>query len=88
MEYGIIYLCVINIITFLLYGYDKQQAKQKLRRIPEKVLLGLAAIGGSIGALWGMKVYRHKIRKWKFILGVPLILVLQIAIVIYFGFVY
>lgn len=88
MEYVIIYLFVINIITFLLYGYDKQKAKRKLRRIPEKVLLGLAVIGGSIGALLGMKVYRHKIRKWKFIVGVPVILVLQIAAAIYLGFVH
>lgn len=88
MEYGVIYLFVINIITFFLYGFDKQMARLKLRRIPEKVLLGLAVIGGSVGALWGMKAYRHKIRKWKFIAGVPLVLVLQIIAVFYFSFVH
>lgn len=87
MEYGIVYLCVINIITFLLYGLDKQKAKQNRWRIPEKVLLGAAAFGGTIGALIGMRMFHHKTQKWKFKAGVPLILVLQIAAAIYFGFV-
>lgn len=87
MEYGIVYLCVINIITFLLYGLDKQKAKQNRWRIPEKVLLGAAAFGGTIGALIGMGMFHHKTQKWKFKAGVPLILVLQIAAAIYFGFV-
>lgn len=87
MEYGIVYLCVINIITFLLYGLDKQKAKQNRWRIPEKVLLGAAAFGGTIGALIGMRMFHHKTQKWKFKAGVPLILVLQIATAIYFGFV-
>lgn len=86
MEYVILYLCIINIITFILYGFDKKRAKQKGRRIPEKVLLGLAAAGGAIGALAGMRAFRHKIRKWKFALGVPFMFVLQIATIIYFGF--
>lgn len=87
MEYGIIYLFVINIITYFLYGLDKQKAKQNRWRIPEKVLLGLAAFGGTIGALLGMRMFRHKTQKWKFKLGVPVILAIQIALVIYFGFV-
>lgn len=88
MKYGITYLCVINIITFFLYGFDKKRARCKLRRIPEKVLIGLALIGGSVGALLGMNVFHHKIRKWKFIISIPLILMLQIIAVSYFSFVH
>ena len=87
MEYGIIYLFAINIITFLLYGLDKQKAKQNRWLIPEKVLLGAAVLGGSIGALLGMRMFHHKTQKWKFKLGVPVILALQIAAMIYFVFV-
>ena len=53
----------INFINFLLFGYDKFQAKQGGWRIPERVLLGLTLIGGGIGALAGMLVFRHKTRK-------------------------
>lgn len=88
MKYVMIYLVVINVITFSLYGSDKKRARWDRRRIPEKVLLGLAAVGGSVGAWMGMKVYRHKIRKWKFIIGVPLILILQILAVSYYSFVH
>ncbi len=88
MEYGIMYLFVINVITFLLYGLDKQKAKQNRWRIPEKVLLGAATLGGTIGALIGMRMFHHKTQKWKFKAGVPLIFVLQFAAVIYFGFVH
>lgn len=88
MKDVIVYLFIINIITFLLYGSDKKRARWDRRRIPEKVLLGLAAVGGSVGAWMGMKVYRHKIRKWKFIIGVPLILILQILAVSYYSFVH
>ena len=86
MKYVMIYLAIINIITFSLYGSDKKRARWDRRRIPEKVLLGLAVIGGSVGAWMGMKVYRHKIRKWKFIIGVPLILILQILAISYYSF--
>lgn len=88
MEYGIIYLSVMNIITFLLYGLDKQKAKQNRWRIPEKVLFGAAVFGGTIGALAGMRMFHHKTQKWKFKVGVPLVLGLQIAALIYFGFVH
>lgn len=87
MKYVVIYLVVVNIMTCLLYGLDKLKAIKDYRRIPEKVLLGMAIIGGSVGAAVGMQVFRHKIRKRKFKLGVPLIFVLQLAVIIYFGFV-
>ena len=77
------YLIVINIVTFLVYGIDKWKAKQGCWRISEATLLILAVIGGSIGALLGMKVWRHKTQHKKFKYGLPLILLAQIA-TIYF----
>ena len=63
MEYVILYLGVINIVAFLLYGLDKQKARQNRWRIPEKILLGAAAIGGTIGAFAGMQMFHHKTQK-------------------------
>ena len=77
------YLIVINVVTFLVYGIDKWKAKQGSWRISEATLLILAVIGGSIGALLGMKVWRHKTMHKKFKYGLPLILLAQIA-TIYF----
>ena len=76
------YLIVINIVTFTVYGIDKWKAKQGSWRISEATLLILAIIGGSIGALLGMKVWRHKTQHKKFKYGVPLILLTQISLVI------
>lgn len=78
--YLIIYLVIINVMTFIVYGVDKRKAKQSKWRIRESTLLGLAAIGGSIGALLAMKILRHKTLHNQFKYGVPLILVAQIAI--------
>ncbi len=77
----ILYLIVINIVAFLAYGADKQKAKEKKWRTPESVLLMLAVLGGSIGALLGMKVFHHKTKHPKFFIGVPAILILQIIAV-------
>lgn len=60
LVYIVIYLAIINVITFVVYGLDKWNAKQSKWRIRESTLLGLAAIGGSIGALLAMKILRHK----------------------------
>ena len=78
----ILYLVAINVVTFLLYGIDKLKAKRLKWRIPESVLLGLAVIGGSVGAWLGMMVWRHKTQHKKFRYGIPLILAMQIAILI------
>ena len=75
------YLIVINIVTFLVYGIDKWKAKQGNWRISEATLLILAVIGGSIGALLGMKVWRHKTMHKKFKYGLPLILIIQIILI-------
>ena len=86
MQTVILYLGFINIATFLAYGLDKQKARQNRWRIPEKVLLGLAVAGGSVGALVGMWSFHHKTRKMKFKIGVPFIFLLQCVGVIYFKF--
>jgi uncharacterized membrane protein YsdA (DUF1294 family) len=80
----IIYLVVINIVTFITYGIDKRKAIKKLWRIPEATLILLAAVGGSIGALLGMLFFHHKTKHRKFTIGVPVILALQLIICLYF----
>ena len=75
------YLIVINIVTFLVYGIDKWKAKQGSWRISEATLLILAVIGGSIGALLGMKIWHHKTMHKMFKYGLPLILLVQIALI-------
>ena len=77
----LIYLIAINVVTFFLYGIDKWKAKRSKWRISEATLLGLAVIGGSIGAWLGMKVWHHKTMHKKYKYGLPLILIVQIAIV-------
>lgn len=61
------YLIGINVLAFLLYGIDKAKAKRGAWRIAEKVLLGIGILGGALGALAGMKLFRHKTRHWYFI---------------------
>ena len=81
MDKWIIYtLLAVNVVTFLVYGWDKQCARKDWWRIPERVLLGLALLGGSLGALLGMKAFRHKTKHRKFTVLVPLFLVMQIAL--------
>ena len=77
------YLIVINIVTFLVYGIDKWKAKQGSWRISEVSLLILAVIGGSIGALLGMKIWHHKTMHKKFKYGLPLIFIIQILLIGY-----
>ena len=77
------WLVLVNIVAFILYGYDKSCAKKKARRIPEKTLLFWAWIGGSIGAFLGMKIFHHKTLKPKFAVTVPILVVLEIIICIF-----
>lgn len=83
----LIYLAVINIVTFFVYGIDKWKAKRSKWRIEESTLLWWAAAGGSVGALLGMKAWHHKTLHHKFTWGVPAILLAQLAtvgVVIYY----
>ena len=77
------YLLAVNIATFFLYGIDKYKAKKNKWRISEATLLTMAAIGGSIGALAGMRLWHHKTMHKKFKYGIPLIIILQVALAVY-----
>ena len=83
MKYFLWYLLLINAAAFTLMLVDKQNARKKRWRIPERTLIGSAALGGSIGALLGMYTFRHKTRHPKFTLGIPAILVAQIVLVLW-----
>ena len=73
-----IYLFAVNALAFIIMHYDKYMAKNNKWRVPEKTLMGIAVIGGSFGSLLGMYTARHKTRKPKFFIGIPVILVVQI----------
>lgn len=77
------YLLVVNIAAFVVYGWDKMCAKRGMWRVPEKILVLLAFLGGSVGAMVGMAIFRHKTLHLKFRYGVPLILILQLIGLIY-----
>ncbi len=76
----LLYLIVINISTFILFGMDKRKAVNKKWRIPESTLLGLSIIGGSVGSFLGMNLFKHKTKKLYFKFGLPIILILQIIL--------
>ena len=76
-----IYLVVVNVLAFALYGIDKYKAKAGAWRIPEKTLLGIAVLGGSVGAIAGMKTFHHKTKHWYFRYGLPALLAIQVAAV-------
>ena len=85
MNEALIYFCiVINIITFLVFGYDKWQAKNNKRRISEFNLLLLTGIGGTIGGIVSMYLFKHKTNKFSFTLAFYAIAILQIVL-LYFG---
>ena len=75
-----LYALVVNLIAFCMMGIDKRKARRKAFRIPESTLFIMALIGGSIGAIAGMYLFRHKTRHLKFSLGLPLILAVQIGL--------
>lgn len=79
---AIIYFVIINVVTFFMYGIDKWRAKRSKWRVSEATLIGMAIIGGSIGAWLGMKVWHHKTLHKKFRYGIPVIMTAQIALVL------
>ena len=79
MKYLIIYLACINLFAFMIYGVDKRKAIKGKWRIPENTLIATAFVGGALGALFGMCVWHHKTKKWKFRILVPLSIVIWIA---------
>ena len=83
MEETICYLLAINIATFFLYGIDKYKAKKGRWRISEATLLMMAVIGGSIGAWAGMRLWHHKTMHKKFKYGIPVIIIMQVALAVY-----
>ena len=77
------YFAAINIVAFIAYGWDKLCAKKHWWRVPEVTLIAFALLGGSIGALFAMRIFRHKTLHLKFKYGIPFILILQIAGLVY-----
>ena len=77
-----LYLVIINALGFLLMLIDKYKARKNLWRIPEASLITIAIIGGSIGSLIGMRLFRHKTKHPKFAIGIPIILALQIFLIV------
>ncbi len=75
-----VYLAAVNLLDFILMGADKSKAKRGAYRIPEATLLLFAILGGSVGGILGMLLFRHKTRHAAFALGLPLILLVQLAL--------
>lgn len=76
------YIVIINLITFVVYGRDKSQARRREWRTPESTLFILAIAGGSVGALAGMYLFHHKTRKKSFMFGIPIILLVQLLLIL------
>ncbi|MGM9842230.1 MAG: DUF1294 domain-containing protein [Candidatus Limisoma sp.] len=80
---SIYYLLAVNVVAFILFGVDKYNARKGNRRIREVTLLAMAALGGSIGAWVGMRIWHHKTKHRKFRYGIPFIILLQIALIVF-----
>ncbi|MBQ2184630.1 MAG: DUF1294 domain-containing protein [Lachnospiraceae bacterium] len=83
----LIYLATVNLFGLIIMGVDKSRAKRRKWRIPEATLFLVAIIGGSVGSILGMYLFRHKTKHWYFVAGMPVILVLQIiaGLIIFFA---
>lgn len=79
--YSLYYLLAVNVVAFILFGVDKYNARKGNRRIREVTLLAMAALGGSIGAWVGMRIWHHKTKHRKFRYGIPFIILLQITLI-------
>lgn len=82
----LIYFLIINVAGFFLMGIDKLRAKKQVWRVPEKTLFLIAVLGGSVGTNVGMYVFRHKTKHWYFVIGMPLILIAQVALGLWLKF--
>ena len=80
-KYFYFYLAIVNVIGFFLMQYDKHLAKNRRRRVSERRIFVYAALGGAAGVWLGMLAFRHKTKHWKFLLGVPALLVVNAACV-------
>lgn len=80
----LIYIIIMNVVGFFIMGIDKRKAEKHAWRIPEKTLFLVSLIGGSIGTLLGMYVFRHKTKHWYFVIGMPLILIIHIILAVKF----
>lgn len=78
-----ILVLIINVAAFLVYGIDKRRARRHKWRIPESVLLALAALGGGLGAFAGMRTFHHKTNHKKFIYLVPTLMIAQVALILW-----
>ena len=77
------YLCVINMMGFILMGLDKWKAKHKKWRIAERTLFLVGLVGGSPGCWLGMYAFRHKTKHWQFVVGMPATLAIQAAVILF-----
>ena len=84
MKFLLIYLLIINAAGFLLMLVDKWKARHNRWRIPEATLMGVAALGGSLGSLLGMQLFRHKTKKPRFAIGIPVLLAVHIVLLVWF----
>ena len=80
----VIYTASVNLLGLILMGVDKYKAKKRTFRIPEATLFTIAIFGGSLGTTLGMFLFRHKTRHWYFLYGMPLILIIQAAIIYFY----
>jgi len=84
LKFLLIYIIIMNVVGFFIMGIDKKKAEKHAWRIPEKTLFLVSLIGGSIGTLLGMYVFRHKTKHWYFVIGMPLILIIHIILAVKF----
>ena len=78
------YILVMSIVAFCVCGADKFAAQRQKSRVPEKVLFLLSVLGGSVGMYLGMFTFRHKTKHWYFVVGIPVIILVQAALILYF----
>ena len=83
MNTAMIYILIMNVIGFCLMGLDKHRARTRQWRVPEKTLFLLPLLGGSVGALLGMRMFHHKTKHWYFVWGIPAILLAQLALAVW-----